>query len=491
MEKTKSRILKYAIIPAFILCFIFLVGCSTATNNTLNTISLNMNTIINSINQIETIETSSLIIEDFMSENELRELSNDNSWTTYDTTDTMTMYISKLTLLNNAIYNSACVNDNITNYKRQIIAKAHQVKSLCDQCKDEKNTISNQNLDTLEELNNTVMSNSNRASLSRNEVKNNLMQINKIKNEYSSKPEQLSSRYQNLESSLNTRLSYFVNILNSLDNMSYIISSNCNCYDCETLEETENNQIIETSKSDSVYENNKIIETSKPDGVYEHNKMFRKNIDTYENAGKDIYGFNKMYNNRYNDYYLNNNAYNYGYSNIPNFYGNGYRMGVGTPYGMYGFGMGMPFGFGGYGGYTFPNINTYGAYKNIDTYKPRPMPKPYIPEDNVIEDNSESEEISETALNLNDANFSEPKPLPELWNGEKLPNPKPFIYEPESILPSQDLVKSHYSSDKLENEVETSKTNNDDGEDKFVKFNPNHILEDNKKPKIERLEENA
>ena len=52
MEKTKSRILKYAIIPAFILCFIFLVGCSTATNNTLNTISLNMNTIINSINQI-------------------------------------------------------------------------------------------------------------------------------------------------------------------------------------------------------------------------------------------------------------------------------------------------------------------------------------------------------------------------------------------------------------------------------------------------------
>ena len=173
MDKTKSRILKFIIIPAFALCFIFLVGCSTATNNTLNTISLNMNTVINSINQIETIETSELIIDDFMNEEELRKLPSNNDWTTYDTTGSMTMYISKLTLLNNSIYNTICVNDNLSLYKKQIIAKAHQVKSLCDQCKDEKNTISNKNLDTLEELNNTVMSNSNRASLSRNEVKNN------------------------------------------------------------------------------------------------------------------------------------------------------------------------------------------------------------------------------------------------------------------------------------------------------------------------------
>lgn len=473
MDKIKNNILKFAIMPAFIICMVFLVGCSTATNNTLNTISLNMDTVINSINQIETINAAELIIDDFMNLKDLSYINNDNEWTTYNTSNAMATHITKLTLLNNAIYNAICVNDNILNYKKQIVAKSHQVKSLCEQCADEKNTISKDNLDTLEELNSIVMSNNNRATLTRNEVKNNLAQIQKIKHEYSSKTEQLSSRYQNLESSLNTRLSYYVNILNCLDNMSNIISCNCTCYDLKTLEETENNQVITTTNGTT---NN---------GIYEHNKMYRKkNIDTYEYSGKDVNGFNKNDKIISNDNYLNNYGYNY----YPSGIGNGYRMGINGPfpYGMYGYGMGMPFGIGGFGGYTYPNINTFGTYKNIDTYKIKPMPKPYESKDENKKDNL-GEETTKTASNFNDVKELNPKSIPELLEQEKHPNPKPFI-------PERPFKKRIQNKDELNNKIDenfsiNTNLNDDDGEDKFVKIKPNIVIENNEKPKIERLQE--
>lgn len=494
-KNIKTQILKFVIIPSFILCMIFLVGCGTTTNNTLSNISLNMNKIIDSTNNIEVISTSELIIDDFMDENSIELIETTNSGRT-ETTDAMNLYLSKITLLNNSIYGAVQVNNEINNKKIQIIAKAHQVKSLSEQCKSEKSNLSNDNLDSLEELNNVVLGNSTRANLTRNEIKNNLKSINEIKSVYSTKTEQLSSRYQKLEGSLNTRLAYFNNILNGLDSMCNIISSNCSNYNPSTLEETdETKNLVENTK-----------QTSKT-------SFFKKNIDSYENAGKDMYGFNKVDGNRYynNDQYLNR-YYNYNNGAMPygNIYGNMYGYNMGMPYG---YNMGMPFGYG--NGYIFPNINTFGTYKNIDTYKP--IPKPYIPqqpesqyEQNESNDSTEVETSTAPTQTKNaKPKFPRPRPKPyipkhelddilkpELENSDILTNeknnlesfPRP-MQKPFEYKDFKD--KSATNTPKLDDK--TQQTNQDitqeDGEDKFVSTIPDFSNELTLKPKIEKLEQ--
>ena len=427
-NKLKNKILYYAIIPAFLLCLCFLSGCNTANNNTFKTISANMNTVIDTINDIKPLTTNELIISDFMSEDEVYKIETNNAPALYELSNSMNMYLTKLTLLNNAIYNTVLKNDQVNNTKLEVVAKAHKVKSLCDQCLSEKNNLSNKNLNSLEEINNMIMTNTSRINLTQNEIKNNLSQINDIKKQYSSNTETLSSRYQKLEGSLNTRLSYYNNIISGLDNISSIVLSNCdvcedcgNCDDCMTLEETD-----ETKNS---------VESSNKESVYEHNKIYR-NIDTYENSGKDIYGFNKR--DRYNkDGYLNNNyqnpyynGYNYGTGmGINNAYNYGYNPYM-TPYGN-----NMPFGFG--NGFMIPNINTFGFYKNIDTYKP--SPKPYIDKDN--------NDINNTTDIQNDE---------QPYKDMAVPNP---------VIP--DKVPQ-----RVEKQVQDNELQYDDGEDKFVSTTP-------------------
>lgn len=457
IKSKKNKILFFAILPAFVVCMLILVGCSASKNNTLTTISLNMNKVIDTINNIEAISNKELIIDDFMDENNISKIEKKTDTFQFETTSAINLYISKIMLVNNSICDAVLVNDELNNTKIQIIAKSHQVKSLCDQCSISSNKISNNNLDSLEELNNIIMSNTNRTNLSKNEIKNNLNLVKDIKSYYSSKSEQLCSRYQKLEGSLNTRLSYFKNILSGLNNMCYILTSTCDCDECVTLEETdETKNLVPTGAKDN--------------SVYENNKMFRKNIDTYENAGKDIYGFNKRKPTPY-DEYLNNNI---GYNNYNNQYGNGYGnlygngMGCGN---IYGYGIGMPFGYGnglpfGYrNGFVYPNINTYGIYKNIDTYKPLPrqtLPtdEQYQSEENVF--NSESSNIKQSNINMDDNMFQYDEPI-------TYPMPKPM---PKSFIPSENENIGFIEDNVIDKEeLKQTDLTNDDGEDKFVSNN--------------------
>lgn len=465
-KKLSSKVLKYAIIPMFIFGFIFLVGCNAnATVNTLNTISLNMDKIIKDINNIETIDTSTLIIEDFMDEDKLVLI--DNIDTSYQSISTLESYMIKLSLLNNTIYETIEINDIVNDARREIIAKAHQVKSLSEQYNEEKNCLDNQNLDTLEELNTIIMSNNTRASLTRNEVKNNLANICNIKNSYNKKTEQLSSRYEKLQGSLSTRLSYYNNILNSLNSITYIISSNCGLDYCP--------QEQDIKQTTAPAENNK-------------ESKLNKNIDSYENAGRDFFTMFKSNNPYYNnDGYLN--GYNNYYNRFPNF-GNMYGNGFG---GFGGYGIPMPYGYGGYG-YTYPNINTYWTYKNIDTYKPRPIPKPFTPEiegDVTFNDTpktlEEDEELLETfnqntninqsgdnAINKENVEPRQPKPMPRPF----IPNKElPRVYRDDNTK----LPNVNNNDNLIPTPMESCLSDTSDGEDKFVN-------DTDKKPLIEKLD---
>lgn len=465
MEKLKSNFLKIAIIPAFIVCMVILVGCSTSTNNTLNNISSNMNTIINTIEKVDSISSKELIIDDFMDENNISEIDQSNSFNTnYESTPAMNMYLSKLTILNNSIYHTNNTNNEVNTKKIELISKAHKVKSLSNQCKFMKCNVSDSNLDALEELNNIVISNVNRVNTTKNEVKNNLNLVNDLKKHYNEKLQQLSSIYQKLESSLNTRLSYYKNIINGLENISNILLNyNSDCVMLEELDENKN--LVKTSTNE--------------DSVYEHNKMYRKkNIDTYENAGKDIYGFNKDKSTYNKDGYYNSNYYPQYYNP---YYGYGNRVGYGG-YGIgmpYGYGMGMPYG---YGGFMYPNINTFGTYKNIDTYKPMPTHK--LPnQENLIEENktkSSEENASYEKNKQTSVDIKSQKPKPKFLENGKTTHEEKRKHAPRPIIledKPQKAIHRKKDIDNVDNDTKleiSTDLNEDDGEDKFVSAIPNN-----------------
>lgn len=356
-----KKIISLILLSSFVVCAIFLVGCAeTTTKSTLNSLMSNMVKVSNTLDNVQNIDNNELIISDFMNENELTliDAKNDNL---NQTNDAMKIYFSKISSLNNCVITTIDINNSLNNLKTKIYAKASQVKTLCTQSLDAKIELKNSQINTLQELNNNVIANNARISLTRNEITNNFKNVNNIKEQYSSKPEQLNSRYTKLKNSLNTRLSYYDNLLSCLDEITKVL-----CF-----------EIDKPIYDDYIFEKD----------VEEQNVTAKtcitKNIDTYENAGTNIYGDyrnNPVYNP---DNYLKN--YNPGYGmNNPNFgnfgYGingfNGYPNGMyPNGYGMNGYGM-NGFGMNGYGlpygnGYLYPNINTFGTYKNIDTYRSR------------------------------------------------------------------------------------------------------------------------
>lgn len=317
----------------FVSTLIF-VGCSNSSANVLNTLTINMSKTINTLDNVQDMETSELIIGDFMNENELTTISSSQVENLYST-QAMDAYVAKITALNNCVITTIKTNNELNSLKNAITQKASQVKFLCNQAIESKCSISSNNEQCLKEMNNTLMSNVTRVGLTRNEISNNYKKVAEIKDYYGSMPDRLNSRYSKLNSSLNTRLSYYTNIATSLDDIEELIRSIDTCLnDIETIEQ-------QTQKT----------------GI-------TKNIDTYENAGTNIFGDYRN-NPAYNpENYLRNYYPGYGMNGF-----NGYGMNGFGGYGMNGYGI-NGYGFGNpFNGYMYPNINTFGTYKNIDSYK--------------------------------------------------------------------------------------------------------------------------
>ena len=403
----------------FVMVFLLLVGCSaTTTDSTITKLSSTMTMLSDTLLNIKTIESNELIIDDFMDDDELQAefetLSTPNK-PLYD-------YFSNITKLNNTIVSTVETNDMVTSSKINLVAKANQIKMLCSEIKREKVKLDNNKTKTLDEITTCVLSDINKIKLTKNEVNNNVINIDTIKKEYNSKTASLISKYNTLKSSLNTRLTYFLSVEAQLDSICEIINDDLlqtslyytpqhdinwdvikeeynddksDFYRDEFIRNQENSIRRKRHKQDKnnkdgfVYpnynqnESNKTnkknidnylsyeIDKEKQKSDLNENKKpsrFKKNIDTYEFAGRN----NPYSRNRDNDTYYIQGGLNNGYYQMP--YG----------YGMYnGFGYGMPFGYG----YTYPNINTFRGIRNIDTY----LKKAPINDNNLKNDDDQSQ----------------------------------------------------------------------------------------------------
>lgn len=404
------KILTYVLMSAFIFCAIILCGCSeTNSKSTLNSIMTNLNRVSTILNNVQDLDQNDLIIDDFMNEKEL-EIIDTKLNNNLIKNEAMQSYITKITKLNNNVISTIEINNTIISYKMKIFTYVSDIKAICSQFLNNNKEFYKNELNSLNELNNNISANTTKISLSRNEITNNFNNMCKVKKEYSLKPDKLNTRYTKLKTSLNTRLSFYDNLLTSLDDMSKLLYDDfkpiCDDYIPDENEIKDNNNSIKTG--------------------------MQKNIDTYENAGTNIYGdyrnnpiynpdnYLKNYNPGYGmngpqmgGYGMNGYGMPYGYGMYPNGYGiNGYN-------GMYGYGM--PYG----GKFLYPNINTFGTYKNIDTYRSKnELNKKYNQEDisNNNDDISTPENSDNTSLKQNNCIMPPQQPTPMPHNNKNITN---------------------------------------------------------------------
>ena len=314
-SRIKNRCLLF-IIPLFILTFIVLVGCSdNTTNNALSQITANMTSIQKTIETMNNIDNSSLIICDFMDDSNVSLIGN----IVVSNNKAIDDYFTRIVNLNNSIVDTMSVNDSVKIMESSINSKAQQIKDYCKQLKRNKYRFDNKRINALYEVNSSISTYLTRLKLTKNEVKNNLTNVENMKGTFSSNTDVLTTRYKKLYGSLLTRLTNYNCVSDNLEQILQIL------YPANI-----NNDDLETSEINNETDDEKEVSL-----------RVKKNIDTYENAGKRYRDFNDY--NYNNDYIYNN----------PGIYG--------------GFGFQMPYGYG----FRFPNINTYRGFRNIDTYRNR------------------------------------------------------------------------------------------------------------------------
>ncbi|MBO7528240.1 MAG: hypothetical protein J6T74_10210 [Clostridia bacterium] len=335
----------------FVFVLFILVGCSSpSSDSAITKLSSTMTMLSDTLNNIQTIESRELIIDDFMS---LDKIGPEYNYLTA-TNKALGDYFTNITKLNNTIVSVIEVNDMVTSNKISLIAKANQIKMLCSELKKEDIKLNDNKLKALNDINTAVLSDISKIKITKNEVNNNFSNIEAIKSEYNSKTDSIIAKYNILKSSLDTRLNYYLSIDSQLDSILGIIN-----YDL--IENVSKNDIPHRYNDviiDKTGEKNNLSEDKSTDEDSIKTSRFKPNIDTYEFAGKN----NPYRRNRDNDTYYIDGGYN------------GYYQ---APYGGYGMGYGMPFGYG----YIYPNINTYRGIKNIDTYL-RKKPKQNNNQDN-------------------------------------------------------------------------------------------------------------
>ncbi len=347
--------MKKFLILILIMCMSFcIVGCDNDNQKAISTIKETINkidTVINNMYQLSSFDdgynTSKIKEKGTISKQEIvtytpsdnfeEQGTGYNGSTFTSLNGTYTNQPNKFTQIKQEIN---YLSENTNSLIKYIMLKSNNIKVICTQYEEKNTVIDDETCKKSNTLCSKLLLNTNRLEITKNDVKNSYEKLKKKQtNDYQSY--EMYNEYTNLSSNLQTRNTYLNNICYDIDELETI------------MEETLNNNLETTKKTWS-------------------------NIDTYKSNNlnnKKINSNNYKTNNNYNN--LNdNNIYNYPYNNY-NYGGYGNT----NPYYRYGgYGSFRGFGANGYGMYPFspytnynpymPNIDTFGSYKNIDTYRP-------------------------------------------------------------------------------------------------------------------------
>ena len=329
---------KFTLFSLIFVLILVLSGCGSTTMNH-NPISNIKETVTKAQTVVKTVNVvneQSLLIPEIMDEKDYSTLDEDqNSDIDFQNGTNISRYVAKLYTLSNTAQKSIKLNSNTEYLISCVNSKSNSLKNICDLFEKKDCNITKSNKSAITDLCNSLLLNINRLDNSKDDAKNDATEITVLKRNYTSNVEKLNGKYNKLINSIETRNSYLNNICYGMDNLYDILISIC-------YPQVDTSKVVQNTWS---------------------------NIDTYKNNNKRIN--NEQHNNNYQ--YYNNK-----YMQPNNRYGYGYGYGGTNPF--YGYGMfGGMRGFGGYSSYPYspytnynpyiPNIDTFGTYKNVDTYK--------------------------------------------------------------------------------------------------------------------------
>ena len=419
--------MKKFVIVLIVSCIIFMYGCSNGSaqfidkiHDTINQIRIISNDIDDYINS----EASSKLLGIEKGTNSERQIveyipssSNDNSddesgtgyngstFTSGDSIDESDLELYKYS-------NNPFLQNETTKYLIAVLdSKVNSLQSYCSIISDKNIALTNTQKNTITDICDNLSNTSKKILSNKND-------INKELNLISNSKENVSSMYNNYNSICNDillRNSYITSICYGIDNLYQLL------YTCNSVIDDNNNKTNNSSY----------------------------NIDSYKNSIKQNKTTVKQ--NQYESNNYNNSNYNQNYG-----YGNGRT----NPYYSYGYagrygGMFGNYPYSPYSNYNpyMPNIDTYGSFKNIDTYKSV---------DQINDDNNDNKNNDD---NNNDDNNNEDNNNEDNKNKEedkKNINNENFTY-PNVLQTNSSFMRN---------------------------INSNlHIVKDKKPPKIEKLEQ--
>lgn len=140
--------------------------------------------------------------------------------------DTLQNYFSKLSNLYSVAANVVNTNDNINSIKNSILAKISSVKTLATQIKN-KEQLSESEIKSINTLLDDINTYMNKLNFTKNDVRTELNSVKRLKNNYTNNVEHLNSKYVRLTNCLDSRCSYYNNILSCLFGLENCLNGNC------------------------------------------------------------------------------------------------------------------------------------------------------------------------------------------------------------------------------------------------------------------------
>lgn len=147
----------------------------------------------------------------------------------YNKVEPLTQYFSKLSNLYNVASSVVTTNNELNQIRNNILANISLIQTFANQIKNNKYDLTENQIKSINNLLDNINTNVNRINLSRNEVKNELNSVKNLKTNYTGNVEQLSSKYVRLVNCLDTRMTYFNNILGCLNQLENCLNGCDNC----------------------------------------------------------------------------------------------------------------------------------------------------------------------------------------------------------------------------------------------------------------------
>lgn len=251
---------KFLLSVSLIMLCLCLVGCSNAQEDLAAKLDAHLNRLSATLSSVQDIKNSDITYQVSSTKNSATQLKNPvvkqnmNDFSRVQQSD----YSNKI---DSTIYDDVlCTNDCLSSCKSQMFELIEMLKSLSAKIKKSEIKLNDNQMAGVNELLSNLAVNTNRISMSKNETNTEVGKVKSLIKNSDNNQSALNSRFIRLNNCLETRLTYFKNCLNVLNQIRVLLAcedGNCTykdgkvCIDGKCFDETELNKYGDINQNQS------------------------------------------------------------------------------------------------------------------------------------------------------------------------------------------------------------------------------------------------